>query len=331
MKPYKTGFVLGKFCPPHKGHLYLIDVAKTNCDTIYVAIDNIMDDIFPLEKRKEWISKIFPEVNVLILPMPLPQDPSETPNFWNIWRKAIRHFIKVKIDCVFASENYGYKLANELEADFYPVDLNRTKIPVSATSIRNDIFNNWDFLPFVVQNDLKASICIFGPESTGKTTLSRQLADFFNCPLVPEFAEEVIRNKKGNISLEDMKFIAFEQDNRLKQLQKRINPLLIADTDAITTKLWIRELFDEYPGYIEKIIKQQKFDLYLLMDIDLEWENDIHRYRPEGRKEFFENCKKTLELYQRPYRIITGRGESRFKNALNAIYSRFPYLCIKQI
>ena len=45
MKRYKTGFVLGKFCPLHKGHMFLIDTALSHVEQLYIVVDNIMDEV----------------------------------------------------------------------------------------------------------------------------------------------------------------------------------------------------------------------------------------------------------------------------------------------
>ena len=207
MKQYKTGFVLGKFCPLHKGHTFLISTALSNVERLYIVVDNIMDDVIAVERRVQWVKKEYPEAIVLTQPHPLPQDPSETPQFWNIWRETLHALLPEKIEAVFASENYGERLAKELNAAFVMVDRHRRQIPISATSIRKDIIRNWEYLSVSAKADLMTTICVFGPESTGKSTLTKQLAAYFGVPFVDEYAETVIRSKNGDIEFEDMELI----------------------------------------------------------------------------------------------------------------------------
>ena len=103
MRKYKTGFVLGKFCPLHKGHMLLIDTALSNVEQLYIVVDNIMDDVIAVSKRIQWVKKEYPTAIVLTQSHPLPQDPSETHEFWNIWRETLCALLTEKIDAVFAS------------------------------------------------------------------------------------------------------------------------------------------------------------------------------------------------------------------------------------
>ena len=114
MKHYNTGFVLGKFCPLHRGHMLLIQRALDASDIVYVVVDNIMDDVIPVERRIKWVKQQYPSAIVLTQNHPLPQDPSETPRFWDIWREELLRLLPRPVDAVFASEQYGARLAKEL-------------------------------------------------------------------------------------------------------------------------------------------------------------------------------------------------------------------------
>ena len=58
MKHYNTGFVLGKFCPLHRGHMLLIQRALDASDIVYVVVDNIMDDVIPVDRRIKWVKHL---------------------------------------------------------------------------------------------------------------------------------------------------------------------------------------------------------------------------------------------------------------------------------
>ena len=207
MNRYNTGFVLGKFCPLHRGHMLLIQRALDACDTVYIVVDNIMDEVIPVARRIEWVRRQYPTAVVLTQSHPLPQDPSETPFFWDIWREELLRLLPHPIDAVFASEQYGERLAKELSADFVMVDPDRLAVPISATLIRQDIVGQWHNLAPAAQNDLRKVICVYGPESTGKSTLTKQLAGHYHMPYVEEYAKQVIDAKNGDICFEDMEQI----------------------------------------------------------------------------------------------------------------------------
>lgn len=319
MKKYKTGFVLGKFCPLHKGHMLLIETALSNVEQLYIVVDNIMDDVIAVSKRIRWVKREYPEAIVLTQPHPLPQDPSETPEFWNIWRETLCALLPEKIDAVFASETYGNRLAKELNAEFIMVDCERQRVPISATSIRSDIVKNWQYLSDSAKVDLMTTICVFGPESTGKSTLTKQLAEYFKAPYVDEYAETVIRSKNGDITFGDMELIVRGHHENIQCVKSMLPPILFIDTDAIASKIWSNELFGKESLIIEEYIAKQDFTHYLLLDVDLPWQDDVHRYRPDNRKDFFTRCKRELDYRGKSYSVISGFGEERTQNAVTIV------------
>ena len=325
MKHYRTSFVLGKFCPLHKGHMLLIQRALNASDTVYVVVDNIMDEVIPVRRRMQWVKQQFPTAVVLTQEHPLPQDPSETPYFWDIWRDTLLHLLPQPVDAVFASEQYGERLAKELSAEFVMVDPCRKNVPISATTIREDIIGQWQYLSPVVQQDIRKVICVFGPESTGKSTLTCQLARHYNMPYVEEFAKKLIDEKNGDICFDDMETIVKGHHEAIADALKLNTPLLFVDTDAIISKLWSNELFGKESPIIEEYIAKQHFDLYLLLDVDLPWVNDIHRYRPNERDSFFRKCEEQLVMRNKNYTVIRGKDEQRLINAIERVDALFNW------
>jgi NadR type nicotinamide-nucleotide adenylyltransferase len=326
MKQYNTGFVLGKFCPLHRGHMLLIQRALDACDLVYIVVDNIMDEVIPVKRRIQWVRQQYPDAVVMTQSHPLPQDPSETPFFWDIWREELLRLLPQSVDVVFASEPYGARLAKELSADFVMVDADRQTVPISATQIRQDLIGQWSYLAPAVQRDCRKVICVYGPESTGKSTLTKQLAEHYQVPYVEEYAKQVIDSKNGDICFEDMETIVRGHFKAVEDALLQNTPLLFVDTDAIISKLWSNELFGKESPVIEEYIARQHFDHYLLLDVDLPWVNDIHRYRPNERASFFRKCEEQLITRGISYTIIRGKGNARFLNAITSISSLFPLL-----
>lgn len=319
MKRYRNGFVLGKFCPLHLGHQYLIATAMEMVERLYIVVDNIMDDVIPVEQRMKWVRQEYPDAIVMTQPSPLPQYPEDTPFFWDIWREVLLSLLPDKIDAVFASETYGERLAEELRADFIMVDCDRKHVPVSATAVRADILHNWGYLSDSAKADMMTAVCVFGPESTGKSTLTKSLAAHYGVPYVPEYAETVIRANNGDITYEDMEVIVKGHHQLIVNAMSALPPLLFVDTDAIASKIWSNELFGHESPLIEEYIGRQHFTRYLLLDIDLPWTQDIHRYRPDERNVFFDKCLYELTSRAKPFSIIHGTGEERVRNAISVI------------
>lgn len=318
MNKKTTGLVLGKFMPFHKGHELLINFANNFVDQLYVVVDPIKNELIPMKKRGEWLKKTIPEIEVLYLTKYHPQEPSEDPNFWKIWQESLLSIIPEKLDYVFASETYGFKLAEVLDAQFIPVDLNRETIPISATKIRENPAQNWDYLPDIVKQDCLMRVCIFGAESTGKTTLCQQLASYFNTVYVPEYARFFIETKV-NFNQEDLIDMAKGQIALEKAIAPKANQILFCDTDPLATTIWSQWLFNNCPQEIINLATNHNYHFYLLTDIDLEWQRDQVRYFPEKRAEFMTSCINCLKQNNRPYFLINGRGEKRLENAIKIV------------
>ncbi len=167
-------------------------------------------------------------------------------------------------------------------------------------------------------------IVLFGPESTGKTTLSRHLARYYNTVWAPEFARDYLQQKWNNerktCENHDLIPIAIGQMKLENTLAKKADKILICDTDLLETKVYSEEF---YGGFVdEKLNKaaiENTYDLYLLTYIDTPWEEDDLRDRPEQRLEMFNAFERALKKNNRPYILLKGDKETRLKNAVRAI------------
>lgn len=175
------------------------------------------------------------------------------------------------------------------------------------------------------QEDINlVKIVLFGPESTGKTTLSIQLAKHYNTVWVEEFAraylQTVWNQERRTCEPKDIMPIAYGQMALENRLAKRADKVLICDTDLLETKVYSEEY---YGGYVDPLLEKaavdNSYDLYLLTYIDTPWVEDDLRDRPEQRLEMFNAFKKALDDYNRPYILLKGDKETRLKAATEAI------------
>lgn len=163
-------------------------------------------------------------------------------------------------------------------------------------------------------------IAILGPESTGKSDLCKHLAKSYSSALwVPEFARNYLENNGPNYTFEDLDFIAQGQLDAIAKAEKFVPEYLFADTEMLVMQIWSSFVFNKVSDFIKRKVEEQKFDLYLLCDIDLAWEYDPLREHPEHRKELFDLYRKHLVLLNWPYRIVSGLGEERKENAIKII------------
>lgn len=167
-------------------------------------------------------------------------------------------------------------------------------------------------------------VVLFGPESTGKTTLCKDLATHYNSVWVPEFARDFLQQKMNKYqqtcSLEDLITIAKGQMDLENEQLKKANRVLFCDTNVLVTKIWSETHFDGYCDYyIKQAVNQVHYTLYLLTDIDVPWELDDLRDRPNERQQMFNYFKDTLNELNLPYVFITGGREIRKRKAIDSI------------
>lgn len=314
-----TGMILGKFMPPHLGHQYLIEFARHYVEHLTVLVCSIKREPIPGELRYAWMCEMFPDVNVVHVTDENPQEPHEHPDFWRIWHDSIRRVLPTGPDYVLASEDYGWKLAEILDAQYVPVDHDRTLVSISGAAIRDDPLGNWHYLPPCVRPYYVCRVCVFGAESTGKSTLARLLAEHYDSVHVSEYARGLLDFKDGHCDPQDIPRIARGHIASEEALARQANRVLFCDTDLITTTIWSDVLFGECPQWIRQEAERREYHLYLVTDIDVPWVADAQRFLPHERQQFLDRCIRELESRGRRYVIVSGSWEQRFGMACEAV------------
>ncbi|WP_394974666.1 AAA family ATPase [uncultured Croceitalea sp.] len=167
-------------------------------------------------------------------------------------------------------------------------------------------------------------IVLFGPESTGKTTLSEQLARHYNTVWVPEYAREYLQEKWNNerktCEPKDLLPIAVGQMNLENELTSKATDVLICDTDLLETKVYSEAYYiGNCDPILEKYALENTYNLYFLTYIDIPWEADDLRDKPNEREQMFSYFKQTLEKYGRKFVILKGDKRTRLKTAVEHI------------
>jgi nicotinamide riboside kinase len=166
-------------------------------------------------------------------------------------------------------------------------------------------------------------IALFGPESTGKTTLANQLAEHFNTVCVPEFARDYLQDKWNETSqicdVDDMLPIAYGQTQLENELLSVANKFLFCDTNLMVTKVFSEIYYNYCNPLLDKAAKKHEYDLFFLTDIDVSWEKDDLRDKPQGRESVFTVFKQTLIDNNKPFITLSGDKELRLKNAIQIV------------
>jgi NadR type nicotinamide-nucleotide adenylyltransferase len=320
-----TGLVIGKFLPPHRGHQFLIDEARRAVDVLTVVVCSLAREPIPGDRRVAWIREMFPDVDVRHLTDENPQEPHEHPEFWTIWTDSLRRLIPSGPDVVLSSEDYGDELARRLGARHVLVDRDRRAVPISGRQLRDDPLTHWEHLPECVRPWFVRRVVVTGAESTGKTTLARDLAAEFGTVWVPELARDYLDRRYAGQTLsppcreEDIPEIARGQIASEEALARASNRLLFCDTDLGVTVAYAERYFGTCPEWVRRAAAERPYRLHLLLAPDVPWVSDPQRDLPAERDAFTARLRADLERAGRAYVFVSGPWQKRRERAVAAV------------
>ena len=160
-------------------------------------------------------------------------------------------------------------------------------------------------------------ICLYGPESVGKTTLASRLADHYGTLFVQEVARDLITS--NNLTLDDYEQIGYAQTAAVLEAVPKANRLLICDTDVITTAIYADIYLDAVPVILRELEQKVAYDLYFLLDIDVPWVADGLRDLGHRRREIYLKFKAALDERGSAYVLVSCTWEERWNTVTEAI------------
>ena len=281
---FRQGLVVGKFCPLHRGHMFLIQTALARCDALLViSYTNPGFDRCGPAARQAWLDELFPQVRSLVLDdailarlcreRGLPQrrlphndaDPAVQREFtaWVSWALC-----DTRADAVFTSEAYGDGFAADLGAWYGArlgapapvqhvcVDRQRLAVPVSGTAVRAQPYLAYAYLHPAVRAHFIERVCLLGGESSGKTTLAASLAARLGTCWAPEVGRERWDAQGGKLGYEDMLSIGQGQVAREDLLARQAKRWLICDGSALTSLFYSLDGFGRADAALEALARR---------------------------------------------------------------------------
>jgi len=321
-------FVFGKFLPFHKGHEAMINFALSKCDFLTVLVCASDHETISGAVRKDWIEKTFPsekkiEVKVLdYKEAELPNSSVSSTAISQIWATVFKKMFP-DYSLLVTSEQYGFYLAEFMGIQHLPFDMSKKLVPVSATSVRNDMLATWQFLPDAVRRDLVLKVVVLGTESTGKTTLTEDLATYFNCNKVMEAGRDLIPDS-NEFSIADLHLVAREHAKRINEATAGSSPLVIIDTDIHITKSYCRFSFEKDLAVSDDIYHSNKAQLYLYLNNDVDYFQDGTRLSKQERDRLDHFHRQVLQEANINVIEIKGNWKERFQQAIAQIKLLIP-------
>lgn len=165
------------------------------------------------------------------------------------------------------------------------------------------------------------TIVVIGPESTGKSTLCEQLAEHYGTVWCPEFAREYLLQNGKEYTFEDLLNIAHGQLELEDVMRQGAKDYYFIDTDMYVMKVWCEVAFQQCHTWILKQIARRQYDLYLLCNVDLPWQQDELREYPDHpfRAKLHKMYKDILVNSGSPWAEISGADTERLQMAVSIV------------
>lgn len=167
-------------------------------------------------------------------------------------------------------------------------------------------------------------VVLFGPESTGKSTLAEALAKQYNTTFVPEYMRHYLQHKwdqqRTTCTKDDLLPIAQGQMKLENEMAQLAHEVLFCDTNLLQTQVYSEIYYDGYcPREIERYAKKNTYNLYFLCGIDVPWIADDLRDKPNERAFMFDNFERALKSQNLPFVVLKGNYTARLEAAIAQI------------
>ncbi len=327
---FKCGMYGGSFNPLHLGHVRCIIEAANQCEELIVVIsEGVNRDEIDIRVRYRWIYQLTKHIgNVRIFVL---QDYAETKQDYTeeCWMKdaeKVKEFAGRKIDVVFCGSDYDI---NSFWAKCYPDSVNIffQRDGISSTKIRESVMAHWEWLPNIVKPYYVKKVLLIGGESTGKSTLTINLANYYNTNYLEEVGRDISERSGTDVLMlpEDFTDILLIHKLREREALLYSNKVLFEDTDCLITKFYIQFLDGKDKAINENladaIAELNNYDLVIFLEPDVKFVQDGDRSPViAADREYYSN--KIKELYKkRKYNIevVSGDYQERFSKSVNLI------------
>lgn len=310
-----VGVVIGKFNPPHLGHLLLVRKAAASADQVVVLLCHRTDQTLSGELRRAWLLEDCPpNVEVVLTPDDLPA--ANAP-----WAKRAVEILGRAPDLAFTSEDWGPGWAAEMGARHIEVDRQRSSFPISATELRADLGATFHWLIPGARAAMARRVVLVGAESTGKSTLASALAEALRTVWVPEYGRSYWEGRRHLINQEwtgeEFRHIAVRQHELVADLARKAHQgIVVCDTDALMTAVWMDRYLGEGDPALEELAREHPPALYLICAPDFPWVQDGTRESQNQRADMHLKVLRRVEEAGIPFALLAGPPGQRLDEAL---------------
>lgn len=327
---YNVGMYGGSFNPLHLGHVDCIIQAANMCRELYIvlSIGNNRDEI-NYRVRYRWLyqlTKHIGNVKIITLFDDAATKADYTEEYWDSDAKKVKEQIGKPIDIVFCGDDYDEnsfwnKCYPESEIYFFP------RNDISSTEIRKNPYKRWDWIPNVAKPFFVKKVLLMGGESTGKSTLTINLANRFNTNYIDEAGRDISERSGTDMLMLSEDFTEILLQHKLNEINaiNNSNKVLFIDTDTLVTQFYMSFLndpeIDRNKALSDAIDAVNEYDLILFLEPDVAFVQDGDRSEVirDDRETYSNKIKDLITSHGKNFIVINGTYQERYIKAVEAV------------
>ena len=322
---YNVGIYGGAFNPLHQGHIRCIIEAANQCRELHIIISRGLsrNEIEP-RIRYRWIyqvTKHIGNVRLHFIEDLAPAKEAYTEEYWHRDAQKVKSMVGKPIDVVFCGSDYDensfWKQCYK-ESELYIVGRNG----ISSTEIRRNPFAHWECIPNVVKPYFTKKVLLIGGESTGKSTLTINLANYYNTNYIDEVGREISERSGTDLMMLPSDFTDILLNHKMNEIEaiKHSNKVLFIDTDCLITRFYIDFLDDpqneksKNQALADAISDLNHYDLVFYLEPDVEFVQDGDRSEviAADREKYGNRIKRLFDDRGIDYICVGGTYQERF-------------------
>ena len=324
---YKVGMYGGSFNPLHMGHVNCIIQAANLCEQLYLVLSiGTNRGEIDYRVRYRWLyqlTKHIGNVKILVLEDDAATKQEYTTDYWQKDADQVKAQIGQRIDVVFCGSDYD-------EKSFWNVCYPESELHIfardgiSSTEIRKNPYEHWDWLPKVVRPYYTKKVLLMGGESTGKSTLTINLANRFNTNYIDEAGRDISERSGTDLLMLSEDFTEILLQHKLNEIKaiENSNKVLFIDTDALVTQFYMNFLEDpnieKNKALSDAIDALNEYDLILFMEPDVAFVQDGDRSEviKNDREKYSRQIKELIQAHGKQFISVSGTYQERYEKAV---------------